>query len=215
MKSHVKTPSFKFTLKAALFVFTFVAFSTNCKKQNYPVAEKGCTYVLDKENITLEWTAFKFTKKAGVKGSFSKTDFVLPGEKSDPASALDGLTFTIDATSVSTGNPGRDEKIKNTFFGKIENAESISGRVFLKDSVLTTTLLYNGLEKELNSTWNFENDQVYLSTVIDNFQWNGNSAVEALNEACYTEHTGEDNISKLWPDVEIKVTATVIKTCNE
>ena len=63
----------------------------------------------------LQWTAFKTPKKAAVNVKFDKYLITSANEKSI-LDAISSAQFTVDVSSVNSGNPERDKKIVKFFF---------------------------------------------------------------------------------------------------
>ena len=90
----------------------------------------NCTYLV--KDAKPHWTAYKYTKKAAVGGTFNT--YKLSGmEESKPAAtiaaALKGLSIDIDAASVESKNPARNKTIADNYFGKFAPASSIKASI--------------------------------------------------------------------------------------
>lgn len=93
--------------------------------------------------------------------------------------------FSIDATSVNTHD---------------------------RDGVIV--LKMNGVEKRVEATVrrvNGNSSKVNFS--LDLAKFNAVSPLAALNFACEELHKGKDGQSKLWPDIDVKITATLNPIC--
>jgi len=90
--------------------------------------EKACFYSYNKELTVLEWTAFKFTEKKGVTGTFNEINISGVERSDDPKKLIESLTFTIPTATVETQNEERNGKIAKLFFGTI-GTEEIRGNV--------------------------------------------------------------------------------------
>jgi len=74
------------------------------------------TISITKEKIKVNWTAYKFTERAGVSGVF---DEIIIKDKMYGTSIKDilhSLKFEIPVTSINSNNPERDQKLVNSFF---------------------------------------------------------------------------------------------------
>jgi polyisoprenoid-binding protein YceI len=179
-----------------------------------PPAE-SCALSTSAKGQQLTWTAFKFTERLGVEGSFD-TITTTPGTPGDAAwKAIDRMTFQIDTASVNTGNPGRDDKIRQHFFGTLENFQTISGRIKANSPGKATLFIeMNGQRHSVVVDVSPVAEGVVLTGTIDVEQWGAGPAIAALNEACGAVHTGEDGVSKLWPQVELRATIPIERTCR-
>ncbi len=183
------------------------------------LAEEVCTYSYDESGVTAAWTAYKFTEKAGVGGQFDSVVVNTVGAVDAPEKILGGLTFDIPIQSVNTKNPDRDMKIMEHFFGTLSNTDNIKGKVVgMKGDGSSGTamvdLTMNDSTYQQEVAYTIEGSKVNLSGTIDVGNWDGNSAIAALNKVCDDLHKGEDGISKLWPTVDINITAILAKECK-
>lgn len=152
----------------------------------------------------------------GVKGSFKDVDVKgLKAGKTIEESVTD-LTFSIKTSGVDTKLPERDAKLVKYFFAKLLKGETLEGKfqnVGLNKADLV--LKINNEEKTIPLEYSIENEtRVSLKTKINLLDWNAKEALDSLNAICKDLHTGTDGISKLWPDVEIKVVSTFQKKCE-
>jgi hypothetical protein len=208
-----------FFLTATLFVFILGCNSEpSTKSSNSKSIETECTYSLLKDSSSVNWTAFKTNARVGVKGHFDEFKVGLPENVSSPFEAIVGTTFNIETKSVNTGDLVRDPKLVQFFFNALTNGQIINGSIKSadgneKEGNGLIELLLNGMKKEIPYTYKIEGNIIYLKTGINLDEWNGSDAVKSLNTACYDLHTGEDGVSKLWPDIEIEVIAMLKKDC--
>lgn len=174
-----------------------------------------CRFAVARKGHVLTWTAFKFTERLGVDGSFD-TVMVVPGKGGDAAwKAVDGVTFQIDTASVSSGNPDRDQKIREHFFGSLTQTASLTGRLKANSpGKATLTLTMNGATESVVVDVSAADGVVHLRGSLDVESWGGGPAIAALNRACDGVHKGEDGVSKLWSEVELAVAVSVEKTCG-
>ena len=96
----------------------------------------GCTYSYQPNSLKIEWTAFKFTEKKGVKASF--TGFQLNAPQASPT--LNDLflktSIEIDPQSVASGDPARDTNLRDAFFKKMLGSK-IKGTVVSFDHAIS------------------------------------------------------------------------------
>lgn len=206
-------------LTAAFFVFIIGCISEpSVKSSDSKTIKTECTFALLKDSSSVNWTAFKTNARVGVKGHFDMFKVGFPENVSSPVEALVGTTFDIETKSVNTGDLVRDPKLVQFFFNVLTNGQIIKGSIKSadgneKEGNGLINLMLNGIEKEISYTYQIKENSIYLKTGINLDEWNGSDAVKSLNTACYDLHTGEDGVSKLWPDIEIEVVAMLKKDC--
>jgi len=170
----------------------------------------ACMYSYNAETTDFNWTAYKFTEKVGVGGTFDEISVSGTVESDNPLEVIKGLQFDIPISSVNTQNPDRDMKIQKFFFGMLDGTENLKGNVVAinGDATMGTAVvnvMMNQVSRDVEMEYTFENNTFNLSTVIDVMNWNAGIGIDSLNEACYDLHTGSDGISKLWPEVKLEI----------
>ncbi|MFC4632991.1 YceI family protein [Dokdonia ponticola] len=197
-----------------LIYLLLILMVTSCEKKNKktPIHQKSKTenqvhkrYTIDAKSISIVWTAYKFTDKVGVSGTFKDFKFETKNATGTIDSILNESSLKIPTLSVDSQNEIRDPKLRSIFF-KTFHTDTIKGRILTvyKDSGLVEISM-NNISKEVPYSYIVKNDSILLKTHLDLTQWNGQEAIEALNKACYELHIGPDGISKLWPDVTVEV----------
>lgn len=175
-----------------------------------------CTYNYQPETTVINWTAFKTTAKKGVSGKFDNFDVLVPNNGNEfMIQSLNSATITIPVNSVNSDNPERDKKIDSLFFGAMEHTEIIS--VLIKSITETNAVVeitMNGKSVDYEGQITVENQTVIFNATINLDDFEAQPAVESLNTACKELHTGEDGVSKLWSEVDIKVETTLKQNCN-
>jgi hypothetical protein len=175
------------------------------------ITEAKSIYSIDTSGTTVIWTAYKFTDKVGVKGSFDK--FVLsPKTKSGSVeNILQASRLSINTMSVNSDNNIRDPKLKESFF-KIFHTDTIRGEILkANQNKGTLALEMNSITKNIPFSYSLKTDTIFISTTINLKEWNGEEAISTLNKVCYDLHKGTDGISKLWPDVSVSIKLPVNK----
>lgn len=181
-------------------------------------AEENCTYEYDPSQTSLEWTAFKFTEKTGVKGKFDSIKVVGKQKDKSKFGAVKSLQFQIDSSSVNSGVPDRDGKIKKFFFGSVKGNKKIAGSFTDITAGETGTAKLNlrfGNSKTsvpMNFVW--KEDVVEVTGTVDVVTLGLQSGLGKLNAECNDLHKGSDGVSKLWPTVDVKVVSTLKKICK-
>lgn len=177
--------------------------------------EKACFYSYNKEMTVLEWTAFKFTEKKGVTGTFNEINISGIERSDDPKKLIESLSFKIPTATVETQNEERNGKIAKLFFGTI-GTEEIKGKVkSLSDNGKATIQIeMNGMKQDVVGDYTLEEGKFSFNATIDVMKWNGDAGITALNTACKDLHTGTDGKSKLWSEVELSFTTELLSDCE-
>lgn len=180
---------------------------------------QNCIYTFSAEKSTLDWTAYKFTRKAGVGGTF--TQLQVDGKKKGavPKDIIESLSFSIPTSTVETNDVSRNKKVDSLFFGGLEETALITGNVVsLGDNGKATMMIkMNNIENEVVGDYTLEGNKFSFNTEISINDWNAEKQLEALNIACKDLHTDLENgetESKLWPDVTISFSTELTKECD-
>ena len=180
---------------------------------------ENCIYDFNPDKTNLDWTAYKFIRKAGVNGTF--TTFQVDGKTKGavPKAIIESLSFTIPTSTVETNDLSRNKKIDSLFFDGLENTALITGNVVsLGDNGKATILIkMNEIEKEVVGDYTLEDNKFTFDTEISVNDWNAQEQLKSLNIACEDLHTDVENgdtESKLWPDVTISFSTELTKVCD-
>ncbi len=179
-------------------------------------SEVGCFYTYNAAATSLEWTAFKFTEKKGVAGTFNEIIIDGPEGSDDPLALLSALKFKLPTASVETQNEERNGKIASVFF-KTLATDTIRGKVTslnAKDGSAVIDIQMNGMTKAVKGAFTLKDGAFAFNASIDVLDWKGGSAIEALNTVCKELHTGSDGISKLWSTVDLSFTTQLKSDCK-
>lgn len=175
-------------------------------------SEQLYSYSIDTTGISVVWTAYKFTDKVGVPGTFDRISFSNTKASGSIENLLNKAQLSIQTASVNSNNAIRDPKI-NTFFFKTFNTPEIKGTILnAKEGEGIVKLYMNRTNHKTPFTYSIKNDTIQVFTHLDLGYWNGEEAITSLNTECYDLHTGADGISKLWPDVDVTIKLPVRKT---
>ncbi|MFT4661803.1 MAG: hypothetical protein ACI8XB_002084 [Patiriisocius sp.] len=212
-----------------IIILATLTFSCSSEPKTENITEKkneekkaSCTYALGPGgSASVNWTAFKFTEKVGVGGTFDQCR--VGGNKNiteDLPGLINGTQFIILTGSINSKNPERDTKIVKSFFGAMTGGDNISG--IIKDAKGTNrtgrcnaALNMNGVVKDVNLAYTLKGEELSLSGNIDLAAWDAIPAVDALNEVCSLLHKGEDGKSKLWPTIDLNITSKIKVVCPE
>lgn len=212
-------------MKKSLLILSFASLFlslSSCKGDTEEAAKKevaeegtACFYSYNSGSTVLEWTAFKFTEKAPVVGTFN--EIVIEGmEKSDdPKKMIESLKFTISTISVETQNDERNAKIAKLFFGTIKT-NNISGKVkSLSDNgKAVIEIKMNNMKQDVIGDYTLDKGLFSFSSTIDVMNWNAGKGIETLNTECKDLHTGADGKSKLWSEVDLSFTTELMSDCD-
>ena len=170
---------------------------------------ENCNFALSSSK--LEWTAYKTPKKVGVKGSFEKFDIKTKKDQSKSIElAIKDSKFTVDSSTVKTGDPVRDERILNFFFIKNTKPVEISGKVkSVKKDKVEVEFNINGTKKVVPMTLTIQDNSATLVGGIDVMDFVMGENLSLLAEACKVEHEG-----KTWSTVDLSLVAEFTKTCK-
>lgn len=176
---------------------------------------ENCSYSVVNENSTLEWTAFKFTERKGVTGTFREINIDGLESSEDPKTLIESLSFSIPTATVETENPERNGKISKQFFGTI-STENITGEVksLGKNGKAVISIKMNGVSKDVTGEYTLNAGTFVFKAAIDVVDWNAGSGIAALNAICKDLHTGTDGVSKLWSEVDLSFTTVLKKECK-
>lgn len=177
--------------------------------------KEECSYSYNHESSVLEWTAFKFTNKTGVKGSFNEVNISGISESDDPKKLIESMGFNIPTKTVETNDPDRNAKIAEFFFGTI-STDNLEGRVLkLRDNgKADLEISMNGMTRPVSGTYTLDDVHFSFKATINVLDWNAIGGVDALNAQCVENHTGTDGVLKLWSEVDLSFTTKLSKTCN-
>lgn len=161
------------------------------------------------DSVTVEWTAYKTTDKLPVKGEFTTVNLDSYGQGSTVISVLDGAEFTINAMELVTGDESRDIKIKESFFGLMNEPGKITGEFMQSGNEWFVKLKMNGVSVEkLPAKVEITDNTAQITASIQLADFKALEVLEALNKACYDLHIGGDGISKTWDVVDISASVS-------
>lgn len=199
-----------------LLLLIFYSCQTSDKKKTDTIHENmsinETKYAIDTSRVIIVWTAYKFTNKVGVSGSFKNYTLQGNNKSGSVETILNNLKLSILTESVDSKNTVRDFKL-HTYFFNVFNTPTIIGTIInAKENQGFMKLDMNQNNLWVPYTYSIKNDTIELFTNLNLNNWNGEKALNALNKECYDLHTGEDGISKLWPDVDISIKLPLKKT---
>jgi len=200
---------------SGILFFTFSACEIDPVKPLKPIEEVVYTY--NHSTTTLTWTAYKYTNRVSVNGTFDEFMIHNTTKTNSISDLVKDLTFSINPHSVNTNLLSRDVNIADYFFKKFNVDGDITGSVtncsgLKKAGDITIDLNMNGVNYPayLKYTFSETDYKLIIEGDININNWNGKNALSALNEQCAGFHTAEDGQSKLWPDIIIRIETTLI-----
>ncbi|GAB4376476.1 MAG: YceI family protein [Salibacteraceae bacterium] len=182
-------------------------------------SKEVCTYSYDPQSTEVLWVAYKFTNKTGVNGTFKTVNVSGVSSADSPAAMLQGAKFEIMTESIDSGDPTRDPKIKEFFFGNLEGSDKITGAITAveggeKEGSIKAKLMLNGVEKEVGGSYTYDDAKLEARFELNMEDFGAMKGIAELNKACEDLHKGPDGSSKLWPDVTVFVSTTPVKNCK-
>lgn len=202
-------------MKKVILMSVFVSLIlASCGGENSNETSDGKKFSIKENTIILKWTAYKTTEKVGVGGEFTEVKVKNVVSADHLYKATEGLEFSIPVSSLYTNNDSRDTKLKEKFFGMMQNTELISGRVNAVEGDDTKghgviDLKMNNVSCDLPFDYTIENNEFKLSSVLNLLSWKAEVALDSLNQACYDLHKGADGISKTWAEVQINASVEI------
>ncbi|HTL12533.1 MAG TPA: YceI family protein [Bdellovibrionota bacterium] len=177
----------------------------------------GQCWAGDPSKVTLEWTAYKFTEKKGVKAKFTKVAIKGPTKGKSVLNILKASTFKVDASSIDTGDKGRDTNIYTAFLqklaGDIHGGFNVSGGKGKDVAKVELRLNFNGKSQVIPLQYALSGDgNLELTGAMDVLKFGADAAMESLKAACKTQHTGSDGKSVTWSTVDFRISAAFTKT---
>jgi polyisoprenoid-binding protein YceI len=191
-------------MKKLILLSAIILLNISCKKEIKKVPK--VKYSFESKTTTINWTAFKTTKKVPVKGVFKNINVTNLKVAETPIEALNGLEFSIPVNSIDTKDKSRDAKIIKNFFGAMTDSQNLTGKLTIGDKGSgSITLKMNGISKELPMTYVISGQLAEVSASINLDNWQAKAAIKALNLACKDLHKANDGISKTWNEVKINI----------
>jgi hypothetical protein len=187
---------------------------------NFSIYAKDCYYTYDSKKTQLEWTAYKFTEKTGVKGTFERI-IVQKDKKNSPSitTAMRESTFRISSTHINSGVNDRDDKIRKYFFGSNENTKYLVGSFpEIEEGSkgnAKMSLSFNGITKNIPISYEIIQNKLKVIGSLDVNDFGMAPGIEKLNEVCNVLHIGKDGVSKLWSEVDFVINSEFKMKCNK
>ena len=202
----------KASLKLIAILFFLLPLWSCNNSQNNPFAQQDGiaiseneVYNLDDLGISMAWTAYKFTDKIAVSGTFEDYTITKENKSGSIERILTKLKISIPTECVDTGNAIRDFKLSTSFFEAFKTF-SIDGTILnANDGEGTVKLKMNNISLNTPFTYSLQKDTISLFTHLDLKRWKGEEALTRIEKECVAHLEGVDHISKLWPDVDVVI----------
>ena len=185
-------------------------------EEDFDIPHFGCSYTI--QSVQPEWTAYKFSDKTPVSGSFNRV--LLSSKKTAPtiADALKGLSLKIDTSSVESNNAARDKTIAKEFFARFQSKSTIHSTILAangdeKKGTLLIQLDMNNTQKAYTFTYQKEDSSITANAVMDMMDFDLQQPLAAIHSACTELHMGSDGIAKTWSEVALRAVIQFDKTC--
>jgi len=198
--------------RATIIAITLLVLFISCDSFKKPDTttdqfdKSGKMYSLVPKTTTVFWIGYKTTAKTPVKGQFTKLEIKESNPAKSAREALNGVEFSIPVSSLFSNEASRDTKLKEMFFGVMDQTEFLSGSLdVLNDSIVNVNLKMNGVSKEFPLSYFIDGQMLSMDGRINVEDWNALAAIESLHTVCEDQHTGNDGISKTWSEVGINV----------
>lgn len=186
----------------------FTSCKSEEKKKSVKKELKVADFSLKTAKNSIDWVAYKTTEKLPVKGKFKKVTITKNGEGNTAKEAINNTEFTIPVSSIFTADVTRDSKLKQFFFGVMDNTKLLSGKLNLSDNTNgIASITMNGVTADLPFTYTLEGKEFKLNATMNLDNWNAQNAIDSLNVVCKELHKAADGISKTWNEVAINITS--------
>ena len=195
----------KLSLIALAFTMAVAMMNCNSEPRETPNTTEQTVSESVVDSVALEWTGYKTTDKAPVSGVFRKINVEgINNSGSTPEAVLDGASVSIPVSSLYSGDPTRDPKLIDIFFGTMENTELISGEFHANDGNPVLSVTMNGTTQEIPVSTSITGQVYTIEGDVQLADFDALDAVSALAEACFDLHKGADGVSKTWAEAHFK-----------
>lgn len=176
-----------------------------------------CTYIITQAKP--EWTAYKYTEKAAVGGTFNTFTLSPTPPATSLSEAFEGVSIEIDAASVESNNPARNTTIAEKYFALFAPKSIITGNVLSakgdeRKGSIEINIDMNGVQKPYTFSYEGKEGSLVASSVMDMMDFQLQKPFDSIHTACKTLHTGKDGVAKTWTEVALRVVVTYEKQCN-
>jgi polyisoprenoid-binding protein YceI len=183
-------------------------------------ADAACTYSIAPNAVKVEWTAFKFTEKKGVTGTFNTARLSGPTSAATLTDLAKGLSMEIDGASIESGDPARNATVSEFFFQQFKPTPKITGQAVEvtgddKSGIVKIKISLNGTSQVVPFAYSIgDKGVVEAKGSVDMLDFALQSAYDTIHKACEEKHVGPDGISKTWTTVDLRLTGAYQEKCG-
>ncbi len=196
------------TMKNLIFVLFTLLFLNACTHdpKEYDITE----YQYNHEFTSFQWTAYKYTDRIGVSGTFEEIEVINTKKASHPIEVIEDLSFTIKTSSLNTNSILKNSNILNFYFASLVNSHEIKGTITGYEGdkfsgAININLIFNGIAKEAKFLYQMQGTLLTVIGDINLGDWQGEKALENMRACCEDYHTGSDGVHLIWPDLSITI----------
>ena len=208
------------TAFSAMLLFSCNSDSTEEKTENNSGENSSqtdnCFYQFNNSSVDLSWTAFKFSEKTPVKGSFDNFEITSDISGDDLEALCRNMRIEIQSGSVNSNESDRDKKLEEKFFENMSEeeilAKVVSFDVASKKGEIEITM--NGISRKEQAKMILEDQVFSIDLTIDIMNYRVDNSYKALSEACLELHIGADGKSKLWTEVDLHFSGSFASDCD-
>lgn len=213
----------RFSIVFVLIVSMVVSCTSMNKEEGrvHPnTAQSSEHFSYSKEELKFMWTAYKYTVKAPVTGTFNEV-YIDGYQKAGSIMGLfEDCSIKIPVATINSKNEERDPKLVHSFFGNLIETDTIYAKAIEvkgnnENGTIVFSLALNGKENNVGFRYYNEGAQLKLNGSIDILNWDGQAALDGLNQVCGELHTGKDGVTKFWPFFDIDIKVPITKTIND
>jgi polyisoprenoid-binding protein YceI len=176
---------------------------------------KNCVYVYDYAASKIEFGAFKTTEKLEVKGAFESFDVLNTNTGGNFKEVFENAEFKIYVNSLETKDAGRNQRIRDHFFGELLSKDTLSGKIVKIDSAeVEVELSMNKISKNVILKIEQNGNEYMLTGAINVLDWKADKGLKGINDACKDLHKGADGVSKTWADVNLYISTVLKEKCD-
>ena len=162
------------------------------------------------KNTVVEWTGYKYSEKAPVKGQLKILQIKVDGQPQTLEQLLPLTRFEVDSLSVDSGNVARDQNLREYFF-KLMKTPKILGKILsYSKGEAQVELVLNGVVQKVPFKITQNKQSLSASAEIDVLDFAMGPSLKKINEICFDLHKGKDGVSKTWSHVSLLITADVV-----
>lgn len=171
----------------------------------------GHQYILEDFGMSIDWTAYKFSDKISVSGTFQEYTLNEKNSSGSIENILRGLHVAIPTESIITNNAIQDFKIK-TYFFKVLKTPTITGIIIDASQGRGDILLkMNNMSFKNPYSYSLENDVIILTTHLDLKNWKAEEAMAVLNHQWSGDYKEDELLLNVWPEIDVTIKIPVNK----